>query len=464
MNDDVLYLTVTELAERVRTRKLSPVELTEAYLKRGETVGARLNAYATLMRDRALGEARMAEKEIAAGKYRGPLHGIPYAAKDLLAASGAPTTWGARPFAKQVFDQDATVIKRLRDSGAILLGKAAMIELAGGMFYRYGTASLTGGAKNPWNETCWTCGSSSGSGAIVAAGLAAFAIGSETWGSIICPSAYCGVSGLRPTFGRVGRGGAMALSYSMDKLGPMARSADDCGLILAALAAHDPRDRHSLPQAEATFNYERAPRKLRIGRVTNAWTSPVQPDIQSITNAAFDTLKAADATIVDVQLPDGPWEMAAAVTIQVEGASAFEDLITSGRVAELDDPGSRIGGYANLTVSGTDYARAQRLRTILQTKIDAMFETVDVLAAASLPIAATPMETNLETDLAFADPLGGIGNACGLPAISVPSGFTSKNLPAGIQFVGRALDDNAVVAAARMFQSKTAWHRRRPQL
>lgn len=463
MIDDpnVLYLTVAELAERIRTRKLSPVELTEGYLGRSESLGARLNAYATLTRERALSEARQAEKDIAAGKYRGPLHGIPYAAKDLLAARGYPTTWGARPFAKQQFDSDAHVIRRLKDAGAVLIGKAAMIELAGGLFYRYGTASLTGGAKNPWNETCWTCGSSSGSGAIVAAGLAAFAIGSETWGSIVCPSAYCGVSGLRPTFGRVGRGGAMALSYSMDKLGPMARSADDCGFILAALAAHDRGDRHSLPQSEAAFGYEREARPLRIGRVTNAWPS-VQPDVGAATDAAFETLRRAGAAIVDVQLPDGPWEMAAVVTVQVEGASAFEDLIESGRVSELDDPGSRIGGYVNRSVPGTDYLRAQRLRTVLQQKADALFEEVDVLAAASLPMAASPMEANLETDLWSSDPLGAIGNLCGLPAISVPSGFTAKNPPVGIQFVGRALDDNAVLASARLFQSKTDWHRRRP--
>jgi aspartyl-tRNA(Asn)/glutamyl-tRNA(Gln) amidotransferase subunit A len=254
----------------------------------------------------------------------------------------------------------------------------------------------------------------------------------------------------------------MALSYSMDKIGPMARSAEDCGFILAALASHDQSDLHSLPAAQASFGYDRKARPMRIGRVTNAWTSPVQADVQVTTDAAFDTLRRAGATIVDVQLPDGPWEMAAAVTVAVEGASAFDDLIESGRVAELDDPGSRIGGYVNRTFSGTDYVRAQRLRTLLQRKVDALFAKVDVLAAASLPIAATPMETNLETGLAFPDPLGGIGNFCGLPNISVPSGFTSKNLPVGIQFVGRALDDNAVLAAARLFQSKTQWHRKRP--
>jgi len=460
---EVLYLTVGELAERIRTKKLSPVELTEAYLRRGETIGARLNAYATLTRERAMSEAKKAESEINAGNYRGPLHGIPYAAKDLLAAKGYPTTWGARPYAGQRFDYDANVITRLTNAGAILLGKAAMIELAGGMGYRYGTASISGGAKNPWNETCWTCGSSSGSGAIVAAGLAAFAIGTETWGSIVCPSAYCGVSGLRPTFGRVGRGGAMALSYSMDKIGPIARSAADCALVLEEISGHDSNDTGSLQDNEAFFRYARPQHPIRIGVLTNAWKD-VDAEIAKITSDAIAVLRSAGATVGEAALPEGPWEAAAGVVISVEGASAFDTLIESGRVAELTDPLGKIGGYMNQTVPGTDYERALRLRTIIQRRIDELFEKFDVLVAASLPIAATSMSTNLETDLAFADQLGGIGNFCGLPALSVPSGFTSKNLPVGIQFVGRALDDDAVVAAAELFQSKTNWHRRHPQL
>ena len=459
--EDVLYLTVRELGDRIRTHKLSPVDLTEAYLARSEKIGARLNAYATLTRDRALREARAAEKEIGAGKYRGPLHGIPYAAKDLLAAKGYPTTWGARPYAGQSFDFDANVIRRLGEAGAILIGKAAMIELAGGMGYRFGTASISGGAKNPWNETCWTCGSSSGSGAIAAAALAAFAIGTETWGSIICPSTYCGVSGLRPTFGRVGRGGAMALSYTMDKIGPMARSADDCGLVLQALAGHDRDDAMSLAHGEFAYPRETQRTPLTIGWVKNAWKD-MQPDVESATRNARDVLAKAGAKIVDVELPEGPWEVAAGITISVEGASAFDSLIESGRVSQLTDPLSRLGGYVNSTVPGADYVRAQRIRSILQRRIDAIFDEVDVIAAASLPIAATSMETNLETDLAFSDPLGGIGNFCGLPAIGVPSGFTSKNLPAGLQFIGRVLDDDKVRAAANLFQSKTDWHRRRP--
>jgi Asp-tRNA(Asn)/Glu-tRNA(Gln) amidotransferase A subunit family amidase len=463
IGEDVLYLTVREIGDRIRKKKLSPVALTEAYLARSERIGSRLNAYATLTPERALREARQAEKKISAGKYRGPLHGIPFAAKDLLAARGYPTMWGARPLAGQQFEFDANVIRRLRNAGAVLLGKAAMIELAGGLGYRYGSASISGPAKNPWNENCWTCGSSSGSGTIIAAGLAGFAIGTETWGSIICPSAYCGVSGLRPTFGRVGRGGAMALSYSMDKIGPMARSADDCGLILEALAGHDGDDSHSLPQHEAAFTHTRASGPIRVGWLTNAWKE-IQPEVKSISDAALDTLRRAGASITNAELPEGPWEAAAGIVISVEGASAYDALIDSGKVANLVDPLGKIGGYINQTVPGSDFVRAQRLRAILQKNIDAMFDRFDVLAAASLPIAATTLDTNLETDLSFADPLGGIGNFCGLPAISVPSGLTAKNLPVGIQFVGRALEDQKVLAAANLFQQHSSWHRKRPPL
>lgn len=255
----------------------------------------------------------------------------------------------------------------------------------------------------------------------------------------------------------------MALSYTMDKIGPMARSAEDCAIVLTAISGHDAGDVASLADGEARFARAAASPRLRVGRVTNAWGN-VQPDIAAITERAFSELRSAGAEIVDVALPDGPWEMAAAVTIQVEGGSAFDSFIDSGQLAELTDPGSRVGGYINQTISGADYVRAQRLRSVVQQKMDALFERVDVLAAASLPIAATTMEANLETDLMFSDPLGGIGNFCGLPAISVPSGFTSKNLPAGIQFVGRVLDDAKCVAAAEMFQSRTEWHRKRPRL
>src|ERR1700749_1866262 len=224
---DTLFLSVAELAAQVRGRKLAPVELTEAYLQRLETVGKRLNAVAYVMRETALREAREAEDEIKRGRYLGPLHGIPYGAKDLGATREAPTTWGATPYKDQRFDYDATVVTRLREAGAILIAKLAMIELAGGMGYNQADASWTGACRTPWNTHFWSGGSSSGPGAATASACVAFAIGSETSGSIITPSAFCGVSGLRPTYGAVSRHGAMALSWTLDKLGPMCRSAND---------------------------------------------------------------------------------------------------------------------------------------------------------------------------------------------------------------------------------------------
>ena len=240
--EDVLYLPVRELAAGIRAGRLSPVELAESYLARLEAIGPQLNAVVTVLREQALAEARQAEAEIGAGRYRGPLHGIPYGVKDLLATKGVPTTWGAEPYRHQVFDHDATVVRRLREAGAVLLAKLAMVEIAGGMGYDTADASLTGPALTPWNTGYWAGGSSSGSGAAVAAALVPFAIGSETWGSIVTPAAFCGVTGLRPTYGRVSRYGAMALSWTMDKLGPLCRTADDCGIILAAIAGPDPLD------------------------------------------------------------------------------------------------------------------------------------------------------------------------------------------------------------------------------
>ena len=463
LGEDILYLSVRELGERIRSRKLSPVELTESYLNRSESIGSRLNAYAVLTGDLALREAKQAEREIRAGKYRGPLHGIPYAAKDLLAVKGYPTAWGARPYANQNFDYDATVITKLRAAGAILIGKAAMIELAGGMGYRFASASISGGAKNPWDETCWTCGSSSGSGAIAGAALAAFAIGTETWGSIVCPSAFCGVSGLRPTYGRVSRHGAMALSYSMDKIGAMGRTAEDCALVLAAISGHDAQDPASLRDVAFSYGASAPLKPLRIGWLTNAWRK-VTPEIDSATHAAIDVLKKNGAVIKDAKLPEGPWEPAAGTIISVEGAAAFESLIESGRIAELNDPLGKVAAYVNQQIPASDYVRAVRIRAILQRKIDEMFDHFDVIAAASLPVTASPLTANLETDLDFSDPLGGIGNVCGLPAVSVPCGFDSRKLPIGLQFVGRALDEHKVVAAARLFQQHSEWHRKRPPL
>ena len=465
--EEIFYLSLSELAKRIETKKLSPVELTQIYLDRSQKFGPRFNAYATLTPEIAMAQAKAAEKDIQRGHYRGPLHGIPYAAKDLLAVKGVPTTWGAKPFAQQVFDYNATIIDHLNNVGAVMIGKAAMIELAGGMNYRFASASLQGEAKNPWDTSCWTCGSSSGSGAIVAAGLAAFAIGTETWGSIICPAAYCGVSGLRPTYGRVSRYGAMALAPSMDKIGPLARSAEDCARVFAAIAGHDPKDRGTVPIDKGAFTYspsmELKSRTLRIGWLTNAWKS-LPPEVAKPTEAAHRTLKRTFSNVKDAALPVGPWEEAAGITVGAECAASFRELIRSGRVSELADPLGQINGYINEQYSAADYLKAQAVREIAQKKMDALFDSFDVLAAASQPVAATPLSANLETDYIYADPLGALGNFCGLPALSVPCGFTDKNLPVGLQFVGRAGDDTAVIQAGRTFQAHTDWHKRHPKI
>jgi len=350
-----------------------------------------------------------------------------------------------------------------------MIGKAAMVELAGGMGYMYASASLQREGKNPWDTTCWTCGSSSGSGAIVAAGLAGFAIGTETWGSIICPSAFCGVSGLRPTFGRVSRYGAMALAYSMDKIGPMARSAEDCTRIFAAIAGHDPQDRDTLSIDKAAFTYSPSAdlkgRTLRIGWLSNAWKeNDFEPSAASVFATARKVLQRRFPGMHEASLPEGPWEDAANIILRCEVASAFSALIDSGRVKELTDPLGQIGGYVNQSISGVDYTTALRVREALQQKMRTLFDLYDVLVAASQPIPATPLSLNLSTKLSFADPLGGIGNLCGLPAISVPCGFTDKKLPLGLQFVGKAGDDAAVLQAARGFQAVTEWHRKHPSL
>jgi Asp-tRNA(Asn)/Glu-tRNA(Gln) amidotransferase A subunit family amidase len=470
VGEDTLYLSIRELGELIRTRKLSPVELTDSYLERSERLGPRFNAYATLTPELARRQARTAEQEIVKGRYRGPLHGIPYAPKDLLAARGYPTTWGARPYANQMIDEDATVIERLNQAGAIMIGKAAMIELAGGLGYSSGNASLTGPCRNPWNTDYWTCGSSSGSGAIMAAALAAFTLGSDTRGSIICPSAHCGISGMRPSFGRVSKYGAMAIAWSMDKIGPMARTADCCGRILSVIAGHDPRDHDSLPPALAAFPYTGsapAVRQLRIGRLTNVFPDAAAA-VHEAADAALRVLEQQGAIVTDAELPDGPFEAASELVILMEAASSFAELLQSGRCAELSDPHGQINGYASMAFSTVDYLQVQRVRTFLQKSIDALFDRFDVIAAPGQESTATPFAAPPESD-DVGRPIDnrqpdGISSLCGLPAITVPCGFSSDKLPLGVQFLGRALNDSAVIAAAHAFQSHSDWHTKRPPI
>src|SRR5579872_4592703 len=240
--EDIFFASIVEINQKLKAREFSAVELTRAFLGRLETIGLRYNALVLSLRQQAIKEAKNVDDDMKRQRFRGPLQGIPFGAKDLLSVAKLPTTWGAKPYADQVFDYTATALKKLAKPGAILLGKLSMVELAGGPNYRYASASLTGPGLNPWDPTRWSGGSSSGSAIAVAAGLVTFALGSETSGSILTPSAFCGVTGLRPTYGLVSRHGAMALSWTLDKIGPMCRSAEDCGLVLHEIAGADSQD------------------------------------------------------------------------------------------------------------------------------------------------------------------------------------------------------------------------------
>jgi len=485
--DDVLYMSVRELGTRLKTKKIRPVELAESYLARLEKLGGKLGAVATLTHKLALEQARQAEKEIAAGSYRGPLHGVPYGVKDLLATKGIKTTWGAAPFKDQVFDYDSTVISKLREAGAILVAKLAMIELAGGGGYSNASASLQGPARCPHNLDHWAGGSSSGPGAAVAAGLVGFAIGSETLGSIITPAAFSGVSGLRPTYGRVSRHGAMALSWTMDKLGPLCRTASDCGLVLEAIAGYDAQDASSIraPYIPRPVRrvVERRPmlEGKRIGVVRPDFKSDGDTEVEQAFSAALDTLRGLGAKLEETEFPDYPYSAIAVTIYFAEAASIFRPLIESEKLQQLADESQKVGLAAALSISATDYLDACRLRTQIQNELGRAVEKFDVIVAPSRMRPAprvgadfnaqAPGKPSAEKPAAkaaappHADEKHSViaaTNIAGMPALSVPCGFTKDNLPAGIQFVAGPMNEDACIAFARDFQLATDWHLRRP--
>jgi len=463
--DRFAFASVRELGRMLRAGETTPVALAEQFLDRLDTVGRLYNAVVTLTRERALAEAREAERELTAGHDRGPLHGIPYGAKDLLATSGGiPTTWGAAPLRDQQFPHDAAVIERLRAAGAVLVAKLAMVELAGGFGYDQPNAAFTGPGKSPWNPEAWSGGSSSGSGSAVGAGAVPFAIGSETWGSILTPSSYCGVTGLRPTYGRVSRRGAMALSYTLDKLGPMCRTADDCGLVLAAIAGPDAGDDTTLPNAYRYTPDAMRTSGFRLGVIAGA-ADGTQPEVGANFAATLDALRAV-ATIEEVTLPDYPYAAVAQTLLNAEAASAMDDFVTSGKAAHLTAPEDRTGGYAMRTVSGKDYVTATRIRRHIVRDLDALFARYDAILAPTTNAVASPLTVRFSEY--FRSPagrrpaIGAAGNVAGLPAIGVPNGFGERGLPTSVQFVGRAGSENTVIAVAHAYQGQTDWHTHQP--
>ena len=465
MMKQVIYRPIRELSNLIRDKEFSPVELANLFLDRLETLGPNYNAIVTLTRERAMKQAQKAEKEILDGPYRGSLHGIPFGAKDLLATSGnIPTTWGANPLRNQVFDYDATAIRNLEAAGAILAAKLAMVELAGGMGYRQPNAAFTGPGVSPWgNGMAWSGGSSSGSGSAVGAGLVPFAIGSETWGSILGPANNCGVSGLRPTYGRVSRYGAMALCWTLDKIGPLCVNADDCGIVLEAMAGHDPNDPTTTSEK---YQYDTQPgssQKFRIGIIRD-----VTEGADEVVRKNFlESLKSLEeiGTIEEINLPELPYEAVTRTILFAEASSSFEDFIDSGKNMELTAKEDRFGGYAGLTILAKDYIRALRIRGVIAKVIDQAFEECDVLVGPSRPSTAPPIEGEFRSVIRAGakDLMGAIGNGVGLPAISVPNGFSDEGLPTGIQFMGRAYAENTVLKIACAYQAITKWHEYHPE-
>jgi aspartyl-tRNA(Asn)/glutamyl-tRNA(Gln) amidotransferase subunit A len=474
MTDDVFFASVSELSARLRKKEFSTVELVRAFAERLERVGPRYNALALPLTKMALKRAKAVDDDLKHERFHGALQGIPFGAKDLLSVAGQPTSWGAKPYAAQVFDYTATVLDKLDKAGSVLIGKLAMVELAGGPGYRMASASMFGPGLNPWDLTRWSGGSSSGSGAAVAAGLTPFALGSETSGSILTPSSYCGITGLRPTYGLVSRHGAMALSWTMDKIGPMCRSAEDCGLVLQAIAGGDSKDPGSAGKSfYYTPQYARKLSELKVG-FAPADVEQVDPQSRPAFEAAMRVIRESGVQLVEAVLPDFPYGPVTSTIIGCEGASVFEQLITSGKVNELADAKQIEGLKAGMEIPARDYLRAMRIRSLIQQRFHELFADVDMLVAPATyriatkvadPLDAAPPGTSAAARPAARGMNGLIpaGNLAGLPALCLPCGF-SEDMPVALQLVGPAFSENSILALGREFQNRTEWHKRHPSV
>ena len=437
--DDLAFLSTHQLAALVKAKRITPTELTKMYLERLKTYAPKLNCVITLTEDLALEQAAQAGKEIKRGKYRGPLHGIPYGAKDLFATKGIRTTWGAEPFQDQIPDHDAAVIEKLQRAGAVLLAKLSMGGLAqGGLWFG-------GMTKTPWDYEQSSSGSSAGSASATAAGLVGFSIGTETLGSIVSPATRCGVAGVRPTYGRVSRFGAMGLSWSMDKIGPICRSVEDCALVLRAIAGSDGRD---VTVIDAPLHWEPkvSLKKLKIGYV-KAEFDKMEADQKALYDTALDVLRKAGANLQPMTLPDFPLAALRMILI-AEAATAFDDLTRNNGVDQLK--GQAPGDWPNTfrtsrTITAVEYIRAQRGRTLLMQAMDSLMSQWDVFV--STPFSPSLTATNLT----------------GHPQVVVPCGFL-KGLPQSILFTGRLYEEGTPMRVANAFEKATGWHTLRPQL
>jgi Asp-tRNA(Asn)/Glu-tRNA(Gln) amidotransferase A subunit family amidase len=439
--DDLAFYSVRELGELIKTRQITSEKLTRFYLDRLKKYGSKLECVVTLTEDLALAQAKRADAEIAAGHYRGPLHGIPYGAKDLLATKDIRTTWGAAPYTNQVFNSDATVIKRLEDAGAVLIAKTTLGELAMGETW-YG-----GMTRNPWNLKEGSSGSSAGTCAATSAGLLPFGIGTETLGSIVSPCDRCGVTGLRPSYGRVSRTGAMALSWSMDKIGPICRAVEDCAIVFNAIYGPDGADPTLY---DAAFNYD--PRlnlkKLRIGFLEKDFAK--EKDERKTNNeAALRKIRELGIELLPIELPDYPVDNISFL-LSTEGAAAFDDLTRSGcdDMLKQQERWSWPNTFRRRRfVPAVEYLQAQRIRYLLIQDVGKLFEKVDLVVAPS-----------------FAGKELLISNLTGNPCVVVPNGFSKAGTPTSICFIGKLFGEADLLAVAKKYQDATEWNRKHPNL
>jgi Asp-tRNA(Asn)/Glu-tRNA(Gln) amidotransferase A subunit family amidase len=449
--EELAFLPVTELSELLRRKRVTSVELTQMYLARLKKYDPVLKCVITLTEDRALEKARAADAELSRGKYRGPLHGIPWGAKDLLAVRGYKTTWGAGPFKDQVIDADATVVQRLDAAGAVLVAKLTLGELAQGDIW-FGATT-----KNPWKVDQGSSGSSAGPASATAAGLVGFAIGSETLGSISSPSTRCGTTGLRPTFGRVPRTGAMALSWTMDKLGPICRSVEDCALVLDAIHGPDGQDNTVIP-ADFHWDATLSPRKLRIGYLKSAFdlplTDPADPKrtlhgTKKFDDAALDVFKRLGIDLIPVDLPDLPYD-AMRLILSAEAAASFDDLTRSDRDKLLVQQGKFDWPNSFRTsrfIPAVDYVNANRLRSVAILSWDDLMRKVDVIVT---PTSAANLSQLVATNLT------------GHPAVIIPNGFRDDGTPVSLTFIAGLFEEAAALAVARAYQEATGFHLKHP--
>jgi aspartyl-tRNA(Asn)/glutamyl-tRNA(Gln) amidotransferase subunit A len=471
ISDDIFFAGITEIHEKLAKKEFSAVELTRAFCDRLERIGPRYNALALSLRKDALHEAKDVDGDIGRDRLRGQLQGIPFGAKDLLAYAKHPTTWGAQPYANQVFDYTASALKRIQKHGGLLTGKLAMVELAGGPSYRFASASLTGPGLNPWDTTRWSGGSSSGSAIAVASGLVTYALGSETSGSILTPSAFCGVTGLRPTYGLVSRHGAMALSWTLDKIGPICRSAEDCGLVLEAIANSDYDDHSSARKSfYYTPQFARDLKDMRVGFAPVDFSEGVDPASRADYAKALDTIRSLGVQVTEeVKLPEFPYGPVITAIISAEGSAVFEQLIKSGQVDQLADPHQIAGLKAGLEIPANEYLKAMRIRALIQEAFHDLLSTVDVLIAPTrfdpAPKITQPLDRRASDRPTPTTPglaaLIQAGNLAGLPALSLPCGF-ANGMPMGLQLVGSPFSENMLLAIGKTFQERTDWHKRRP--